>query len=71
MSIANLTMETIDVFPTYSLNRRTDVTAGCLVIDAAMALLGKGGAVGTILLLFAASAISSVFTIPSRKDTSI
>ncbi|KAG7136315.1 urea active transporter 1 like protein [Verticillium longisporum] len=55
MGLAGLALERYDVWPTYP-NRLTDaeVTAGLVLPNAAVALLGKGGAVATLLLAFMA-----------------
>lgn len=72
MGLAALALETNPVFPTYP-NRMSDadVTAGLVLPNAAVALLGKGGAAATLLLIFMAVtsassaefiAVSSIFT---------
>jgi hypothetical protein len=72
MGLAALALETNPVFPTFP-NRMpdADVTAGLVLPNAAVALLGKGGAVATLLLIFMAVtsassaefiAVSSIFT---------
>lgn len=72
MGLAALALETNPVFPTYP-NRMADadVTAGLVLPNAAIALLGKGGAAATLLLIFMAVtsassaefiAVSSIFT---------
>ncbi|EGY22228.1 urea active transporter [Verticillium dahliae VdLs.17] len=55
MGLAGLALERYDVWPTYP-NRLTDaeVTAGLVLPSAAVALLGKGGAIATLLLAFMA-----------------
>lgn len=72
MGLAALALEKSPVFPTYP-NRMpdADVTAGLVLPDAAVALLGKGGAAASLLLVFMAVtsamsaeliAVSSIFT---------
>lgn len=72
MGLSALALETNPVFPTYP-NRMThaDVSAGLVLPNAAVALLGKGGATATLLLVFMAVtsamsaeliAVSSIFT---------
>jgi Na+/proline symporter len=72
MGLAALSLESSPSFPTFP-NRMTsaDVSAGLVVPYAAVALLGKGGAVCTLLLVFMAVtsafsaqliAVSSIFT---------
>ncbi|KAF1988543.1 urea active transporter [Aulographum hederae CBS 113979] len=72
MGLAALALETNPVFPSYP-NRMdpADVSAGLVLPDAAVALLGKGGAAATLLLIFMAVtsamsaeliAVSSIFT---------
>jgi len=72
MGLAALALEDNPVFPTYP-NRMpiADVTAGLVLPDAAVALLGKGGAAATLLLIFMAVtsamsaeliAVSSIWT---------
>ena len=67
MGLAALALETSPAFPSYP-NRMldADVSAGLVLPDAAVALLGKGGAVATLLIVFFAvtSALSS-YVIPS------
>ncbi|KAL2192766.1 Sodium:solute symporter family-domain-containing protein [Corynascus similis CBS 632.67] len=62
MGLAALAMENTPWFPTYP-NRMADadVSAGLVLPYAAVALLGKGGAIGTLLIVFMAvtSATSS------------
>ncbi|EFQ32905.1 sodium symporter family protein [Colletotrichum graminicola] len=55
MGLAGLALETYDVWPTYP-NRFSpaDVDAGLVLPTAAVALLGKGGAVATLILAFMA-----------------
>lgn len=55
MGLSALALENNPVFPSYP-NRipTADVTAGLVLPDAAVALLGKGGAVATLLLIFMA-----------------
>jgi Na+/proline symporter len=72
MGLSALALESNPVFPTYP-NRMADadVSAGLVVPYAAVALLGKGGAVAILLIVFMAVtsassaeliAVSSVFT---------
>ncbi|KAF2864876.1 urea active transporter [Massariosphaeria phaeospora] len=72
MGLAALALESNPVFPTYP-NRiaPADVSAGLVLPTAAVALLGSGGAVATLLLVFMAVtsamsaeliAVSSIFT---------
>ena len=72
MGLSALALEDNPVFPTYP-NRMApaDVTAGLVLPDAAVALLGKGGAAATLLLVFMAVtsamsaeliAVSSIWT---------
>ena len=72
MGLAGLALEGNPVFPTYP-NRMSsaDVSAGLVLPYAAVALLGKGGAVATLLIVFMAVtsassaeliAVSSIFT---------
>lgn len=72
MGLAALALESNPVFPTYP-NRMdaADVSAGLVLPEAAVAILGSGGAAGTLLLIFMAVtsamsaelvAVSSIFT---------
>jgi urea-proton symporter len=72
MGLTALALENTSVFPTYP-NRMTDaqVSAGLVLSYAAVALLGKGGAIATLLIVFMAVtsatsseliAVSSIFT---------
>src|SRR5271155_5311092 len=72
MGLSALALELTPVFPTYP-NRipDVDVTAGLVLPNAAVAMLGKGGAGATFLLVFMAVtsamsaeliAVSSIFT---------
>jgi len=65
MGLSALALETNPAFPSYP-NRMldADVSAGLVLPDAAVALLGKGGAVATLLIVFFAvtSALSSYVT---------
>ncbi|KAI9729260.1 MAG: hypothetical protein M1834_006930 [Cirrosporium novae-zelandiae] len=72
MGLAAIALEGTPAFPTYP-NRMTtaDITAGLVLPDAAVALLGKGGAAMTLLLVFMAVtsassaeliAVSSIWT---------
>ena len=55
MGLAALALETNPVFPTYpSRMPAADVSAGLVLPNAATALLGKGGASATLLLIFMA-----------------
>jgi len=72
MGLSALALESNPVFPTFpSRMPDADVTAGLVLPNAAVALLGKGGAVATLLLIFMAVtsassaeyiAVSSIFT---------
>ena len=72
MGLSALALEGNPVFPTYpSRMDSNDVTAGLVLPYAAVALLGKGGAAATLLLIFMAVtsassseyiAVSSIFT---------
>ncbi|KAL8944114.1 MAG: hypothetical protein Q9211_000705 [Gyalolechia sp. 1 TL-2023] len=72
MGLSALALETNPVFPTYPDRMPdADVTAGLVLPNAAVALLGKGGAAATLLLIFMAVtsassaeyiAVSSIFT---------
>ncbi|KAL8774663.1 MAG: hypothetical protein Q9203_004035 [Teloschistes exilis] len=72
MGLSALALETNPVFPTYPLRMpNADVTAGLVLPNAAVAMLGKGGAAATLLLIFMAVtsassaeyiAVSSIFT---------
>ncbi|MCJ1312710.1 hypothetical protein MMC25_006386 [Agyrium rufum] len=72
MGLSALALETNPVFPTYPDRMLdADVTAGLVLPNAAVALLGKGGAAATLLLIFMAVtsassaefiAVSSIFT---------
>lgn len=72
MGLSALALESNNVFPTYpSRMADADVTAGLVLPNAAVALLGKGGAAATLLLIFMAVtsassaeyiAVSSIFT---------
>lgn len=55
MGLAALALESNPVFPTYP-NRMdpADVSAGLVLPNAAVALLGQGGAAATLLLIFMA-----------------
>ncbi|KAJ9668420.1 urea active transporter [Coniosporium apollinis] len=72
MGLAALALESNPVFPTYP-NRMSpaDVSAGLVLPEAAVAMLGSGGAAATLLLIFMAVtsamsaeliAVSSIFT---------
>lgn len=72
MGLAALALEGNPIFPTYP-NRmpHADVSAGLVLPNAAVALLGKGGAGATLLLIFMAVtsatsaeliAVSSIWT---------
>ena len=72
MGLSALALESNPVFPTYPQRMAdADVTAGLVLPNAARALLGKGGAAATLLLIFMAVtsassaeyiAVSSIFT---------
>ncbi|MCJ1412970.1 hypothetical protein MMC19_007071 [Ptychographa xylographoides] len=72
MGLSALALESNPVWPTYPLRMAdADVTAGLVLPNAAVALLGKGGAAATLLLIFMAVtsassaefiAVSSIFT---------
>ncbi|KAL8712368.1 MAG: hypothetical protein Q9225_006958 [Loekoesia sp. 1 TL-2023] len=72
MGLSALALETNPAFPTFpSRMPDADVTAGLVLPNAAVALLGKGGAAATLLLIFMAVtsassaeyiAVSSIFT---------
>jgi len=72
MGLAALALESSPVFPTFPLRMSdADVTAGLVLPNAAVALLGKGGASATFLLVFMAVtsassaeliAVSSIWT---------
>ncbi|KAI5198836.1 hypothetical protein AUEXF2481DRAFT_62688 [Aureobasidium subglaciale EXF-2481] len=72
MGLAALALENNPVFPTYPLRMAAeDVTAGLVLPNAAVALLGKGGAAATLVLIFMAVtsamsaeliAVSSIWT---------
>ncbi|KAK0356055.1 urea active transporter [Friedmanniomyces endolithicus] len=72
MGLSALALEDNPVFPTYPNRMATaDVTAGLVLPQAAVALLGTGGAAATLLLIFMAVtsamyaeliAVSSIFT---------
>lgn len=72
MGLSALALEDNPVFPTYPHRMApADVTAGLVLPDAAVAMLGKGGAAATLLLVFMAVtsamsaeliAVSSIWT---------
>ncbi|KAF2155294.1 urea active transporter [Myriangium duriaei CBS 260.36] len=72
MGLAALSLESNSVWPTYPYRMdAADVSAGLVLPEAAVALLGTGGAVATLLLVFMAVtsamsaqliAVSSIFT---------
>jgi Na+/proline symporter len=70
MGLAGLALEGYDVWPTYPQRMAdTDVTAGLVLPNVAVAMLGKGGAVATIML-----AVSHQETAPAMRgytDTSL
>jgi urea-proton symporter len=78
MGMAALSLENNPVFPTYpSRIPDLEVTAGLVLPHAAVALLGKGGAAATVLLIFMAVtsassaeliAVSSIFTYDVYKN---
>lgn len=58
MGLTALALETNPVFPTFPQRMAdTDVTAGLVLPDAAIALMGKGGAGSVLLLVFMAVTI--------------
>ena len=73
MGLAALALEGNPVFPGYpSRMAAADVSAGLVLPTAAVAMLGKGGAAATLLLVFMAVtsamsaeliAVSSIFTV--------
>lgn len=81
MGLSALALESNPVFPTYP-NRIApdDVTAGLVLPTAAVAMLGSGGAVAVLLLVFMAVtsamsaeliAVSSIFTYDFYQTVSI
>ena len=72
MGLSCLALELTDVFPTFPARMAdADVTAGLVLPNAAVAMLGKGGAYATLILVFMAVtsassaeyiAVSSIFT---------
>lgn len=72
MGLAALALESSPSFPTYPLRMAdADVTAGLVLPNAAVAMLGQGGAAATLILIFMAVtsassaefiAVSSIFT---------
>jgi Na+/proline symporter len=62
MGLAALALETNIAFPTYP-DRMSpdDVSAGLVLPYAAVALLGKGGAVATLLIVFMAVTSASTY----------
>ena len=72
MGLSALALETNPAFPTFPMRMSdADVTAGLVLPDAAVALLGKGGAAASLLLVFMAVtsassaeyiAVSTIFT---------
>jgi Na+/proline symporter len=55
LDLATLALEINPAFPTYPLRMESaDVSAGLVLSNAAVALLGTGGAVATLLLVFMA-----------------
>lgn len=66
MGLAALALEDNPVFPSYPLRMSTaDVTAGLVLPNAAVALLGSGGAAATLLLIF--MAVTSAMSAEVRK----
>ena len=62
MGLAALALETNPVFPTYPHRMPpADVSAGLVLPYAAVALLGKGGAVATLLIVFMAVTSASTY----------
>jgi Na+/proline symporter len=62
MGLAALALETNPVFPTYPDRMApADVSAGLVLPYAAVALLGKGGAVATLLIVFMAVTSASTY----------
>jgi len=67
MGLSALALEDNPVFPTYPNRMATaDVTAGLVLPQAAVALLGTGGAAATLLLIFMAvtSAMYAELSLP-------
>jgi Na+/proline symporter len=70
MGLAGLALEGYDVWPTYPERMAdADVTAGLVLPNVAVAMLGKGGAVATIML--AVSHQETASTTRSYTDTSL
>lgn len=68
MGLAALALEDNPVFPTYPHRMApADVTAGLVLPDAAVAILGKGGAAASLLLVFM---VSSTEYSPYRETCS-
>ena len=68
MGLAALALESNPVWPTYP-NRMSDadVSAGLVLPQAAVAMLGSGGAAATLLIVFmAVSTVSSLRAIQAR-----
>jgi Na+/proline symporter len=64
MGLAALALETNPVFPTYPARMDpSDVSAGLVLPYAAVALLGKGGAVATLLIVFMAVTSASMYSL--------
>jgi Na+/proline symporter len=62
MGLAALALETNPAFPTYPDRMpAADVSAGLVLPYAAVALLGKGGAVATLLIVFMAVTSASMY----------
>jgi urea-proton symporter len=67
MGLAALSLETNPVFPTYPARMSpSDVSAGLVLPYAAVALLGKGGAVATLLIVFMAVTSASMYSLESK-----
>lgn len=62
MGLAGLALEKYDIWPTYP-NRlaAADVDAGLVLPTAAVALLGKGGAVATLILAVSCASKRDMF----------
>lgn len=54
MGLSALALENNPIFPSYPRMNPADVDAGLVLPNAAVALLGKGGAAATLLLVFMA-----------------
>ena len=60
LGLSAVALESNPAFPTYP-NRMSaaDITAGLALPNAAVALLGKGGAAATLLMVFMVSCVST------------